>query len=342
MDKKTSILIHAGIIMILLVLPLFLYVMVPYEIPGAVKAISVITSVYSFLVFYFGYLFFSGWILGDEKPSRKLLLLLITLFIIYGIKLITGLLVDIISDHELRKYAHFKWWVIAGDLVNNTVMLFIGVLARIGSRYLDDHRKQSEIKIQKQNQELAFLKAQINPHFFFNTLNNIYSLVYKKSDDAPAALLKLSDIMRYMLYDSKSDLVSLDQELLHLNNYLELERLRFSDPRFVDFQIHGDSGNWQIPPMLLLSFVENAFKHGRRRAPNPGIEILLHVESDQLSFRVVNYLKDEKNGDQEGIGLANTRRRLELLYPDCHQFEIVQTDERFKITLHIACKAKKS
>ena len=317
---------------------MFLILMIPYEIPVSVRVYSIYTVLYTFTVFYLGFLLVSRLLLRKGNRLRKGLLLIPLIAGIYGIKLSGGLLIDGIFDQELRNFAHFKWWVISGDFVNQTVILFIGVLARIGEQYFIDQRKQAEIRIENQNQELAFLKAQINPHFFFNTLNNIYSLVYKKSDEAPASLLKLSDIMRYMLYDSKSDLVPLDLELLHLNNYLELERLRFREPGFADFQLEGETGGWQVPPMLLLSFVENAFKHGRRRVPIPGIEIYLKVDQSELTFRVVNHLREGNDEVREGIGLRNTRRRLELLYPDCHMLDIVKTDSRFKINLTISCK----
>ncbi len=198
--------------------------------------------------------------------------------------------------------------------------------------------------VQQHSTELALLKAQINPHFFFNTINNIYSLVYKKSDDAPAALLKLSEIMRYMLYDSKTDTVPLEKELLHLENYLELEKLRLKEPTFISYKAKGDLNGVLVPPMLLLTFVENAFKHGKRRVEHPGIIIRVRVGLEETNFTVINYThdQDDVNKQTEGIGLQNVIRRLQLLYPNCHELEITHIKNQFKVSLTLKCPPQKS
>ncbi len=213
----------------------------------------------------------------------------------------------------------------------------IALLIRISINWFRDQKTKAELLLQQQTQELALLKAQVNPHFFFNTLNNIYSLVYRKSDDAPAALLKLSEIMRYMLYDSKTDTVPLPKELEHLENYLELEKLRLRDPNFISYQLDGDSSGMMIPPMLLLSFVENAFKHGKKRVKNPGITIDLKIEHDRLKFMVANYtLEEEANANKSGgIGLNNITRRLELLYPGSHTLHILKESDQYVVNLEL-------
>ena len=181
----------------------------------------------------------------------------------------------------------------------------------------------------------------MNPHFFFNTLNNIYSLVYKKSDEAPAALMKMSEIMRYMLYDSKAEKVPLEKELEYLDDYIELQKLRFTDPGFIDYSVKGETGNHHIPPMMLLSFVENAFKHGKKRVSNPGIVIRIEASEKLLNFIVSNYIVEnpaiETHG-RTGIGLKNIRRRLELLYPASHDLTIVSSEGRFTVNLKIYIK----
>ena len=193
--------------------------------------------------------------------------------------------------------------------------------------------------IQDHKFELELLKAQLNPHFFFNTLrNNIYSLVYKKSDEAPAALMKMSEIMRYMLYESKAEKRPSRKEIEHLDDYIELQKLRFTDPGFIDYSVIGDISQHQIPPMLLLSFVENAFKHGKKRVSNPGIVIRIEASEKLLKFLVSNYKiepGEKKDTVDTGIGLKNIKRRLEILHPGSHDLTINTKDEKYTVNLNI-------
>jgi LytS/YehU family sensor histidine kinase len=192
--------------------------------------------------------------------------------------------------------------------------------------------------IQDHKFELELLKAQLNPHFFFNTINNIYSLVLKKSDEAPAALMKMSEIMRYMLYDSKAEKVPLEKELEYLDDYIELQKLRFTDPGFIEYTVKGELDKHQVPPMLLLSFVENAFKHGKKRVTNPGIIIRVEASMRRLNFVVSNYIIETETTERiehTGIGLKNIRRRLELLFPGSHDLTITARDGRYNVNLNI-------
>jgi ligand-binding sensor domain-containing protein len=190
---------------------------------------------------------------------------------------------------------------------------------------LQAERLKAELVSHNKLSEQALLRMQVNPHFLFNTLNNIYSLVYQKLDTAPAAVVKLSEIMRYMLYDSTSDLVPLEQEIKYLRSYIELQALRLQDSKFVDFDVMGDTNGLTIAPMLLIPFIENAFKHGAKRVTSPGIIIHLIVGQGLLNFEVTNHRKPnliETKDQTGGIGLQNVRRRLELLYPSKHLLEI--------------------
>jgi LytS/YehU family sensor histidine kinase len=162
-----------------------------------------------------------------------------------------------------------------------------------------------------------------------------------KSDEAPAALMKLSDIMRYMLYESKSERVPLEKEIEHLGYYLELEKLRLKDPEFVSLMVEGEISAHQVPPMLLISVVENAFKHGKKRVSNPGITIEIKAEGNRLRFMVSNYTIDnlpEKTKGDSGIGMHNTRRRLELLYPGCHDLRISRNRGKYTVSIELYCE----
>jgi two-component system LytT family sensor kinase len=170
--------------------------------------------------------------------------------------------------------------------------------------------------------ELNFLKSQINPHFFFNTLNNLYSLTLKKSDLAPEVVLKLSDLMSYMLYESNTPKIALDKEIMYLRNYIDVEQLRFGQRLNVDFEVSGPTEQVSIPPMILILFVENSFKHGTRNIIHKiDISISLKVAEGYLHFRVENPVGNDLTvSDQTGIGLKNAQRRLELLYG--HQYTL--------------------
>lgn len=179
------------------------------------------------------------------------------------------------------------------------------------------------ITVEKLNAELNFLRAQVNPHFLFNVLNNLYALTLKKSELAPDIVLKLSEMMEYMLYDSNDEKVSLEKEISYLNNYIELERLRFTGAANIVLNNSTSLNGAEIAPLLLLPLVENAFKHGLSKQPENGsLMINIVLEGKTFSFFIENSkpssTSDKRNG---GIGLSNLRNRLELLYPNRYQLE---------------------
>jgi len=190
---------------------------------------------------------------------------------------------------------------------------------------------------QRQAGEIALLRSQINPHFLFNTLNNIYSLVYNQSAEAPEAVMKLSSIMRYMLYDSNTDFVPVIKEVEYLNSFIELQQLRITQKGFVELKVFGTMENRTIAPMLLIPFVENAFKHGEKNH-EPGITIHIYLEHDRFIFTVSNYIKGNNQAPLEetgGFGLHNIERRLGLLYPDKHELKINMSENKFSLELTI-------
>jgi LytS/YehU family sensor histidine kinase len=170
-----------------------------------------------------------------------------------------------------------------------------------------------------------------------NTLNNLYSLVYQGSKQSGEAILKLSDLMRYMLYDTHSDKVSLENEIKYLHSFIELQMLRLSNKELVDFQISGDPTGKLIAPMLLIPFVENAFKHGNKNLPGMGITIRLNIDNKNLIFEVENIKasKSVQKISESGIGLMNIQKRLELQYPGKHQLLITDTIDHFFILLKL-------
>jgi two-component system LytT family sensor kinase len=194
-----------------------------------------------------------------------------------------------------------------------------------------------QLRIEKQSAELNYLKSQTNPHFLFNTLNNIYSLARDKSDLAPESILRLSKILRYMLYETSGHYVAIEQELKIISDYISLEKLRYDDSLQVSFNYDVEDLRQSLPPLILIPLVENAFKHGvSETRSSPFIDIHLSVNQRQLSFLVRNSTdRSAGNGEvRENIGLSNLRRQLELLYTD-YEVTVEQLRSEFSASLKI-------
>lgn len=199
------------------------------------------------------------------------------------------------------------------------------------------YRRQEE-----REAELKLLKAQLNPHFLFNTLNNLYGLSVVKSDRLPNLMLKLSDLLRYSLYETKDTMVSLAQELQYVQNYMALERIRLEDQAQISFTKTGAINDQRIAPMLLIVFVENAFKYlAQAKDRQSMVEVALSVFGNQLLFSCVNTmdaLRPDMNDLEQGrsgIGLQNVKKRLLLLYPDAHELDIIPGETQFKVQLKL-------
>lgn len=218
----------------------------------------------------------------------------------------------------------------------------ISTAIKITNEWFRNEKQKKEMENEKLNSELAFLKSQVNPHFLFNILNNICSLARKKSDETENAIIKLSQIMRYMLSDSKDEKVSLEKEIEYLNSYIELQRLRISDNVSIRFDIEGDPGTVLIEPLLLIPFVENAFKHGISYLEDSLIAIFMRVNEKELQFTVENKIvrkNTESNVIEPGIGLKNVIRRLELLYPGTHELFITDTHPVYHVELKLILRS---
>ncbi|MCY1723054.1 histidine kinase [Prolixibacteraceae bacterium Z1-6] len=213
----------------------------------------------------------------------------------------------------------------------------------IGLKVIEQHSKsekrQKELEKEKLNSELAFLKNQVSPHFFFNTLNNIYSLIEINTNDAQEAVLKLSKLMRYLLYESEHGKTHLDNEIVFMKNYIDLMKLRLSSKVELLVDLPETDSNLEIPPLLFVPFVENAFKHGISYREKSFIHIFMKVEKDRIRFECINSQgqRTEKSHDENhsGIGLENVKKRLKLLYAAKHKLEITKSDTDFRILLEI-------
>jgi LytS/YehU family sensor histidine kinase len=203
--------------------------------------------------------------------------------------------------------------------------------------YIKLNPAAQQLRIEKQEAELNYLKSQTNPHFLFNTLNNIYSLARDKSDLAPESILRLSKMLRYMLYETGGAFIAIEQELKIINDYIALEKLRYDESLRVNFNHDVEDMKQALPPLLLIPLVENAFKHGvSETRSNPFVDIHLSVNKRQLLFIVKNSIESVSGEPVEkaNIGLANLRRQLELLFTD-YQLNVQQGNGVFTATLKI-------
>jgi len=230
------------------------------------------------------------------------------------------------------------------DIYFLAVGMYFVVLAAVAIKlfklWYEKQKTERILEKGKLEAELNMLKSQIHPHFLFNTLNNIYSLALQKSDAAPEMLVKLSDILHYILYECSAPFVTLEKEITLLMNYVDLERIRYGKRLELTWNVPAQVPDIQLAPMVLLPFVENAFKHGASKTRNKAtISIALSHEGNKLYFRVQNSkpaVKSDHSGNQShGLGLKNVRQRLELIYKDRFQLEIGDSGDQFKIGLII-------
>ncbi len=214
------------------------------------------------------------------------------------------------------------------------IYIFLGFLVFLLDYQVGLKHKESLLIQQNREAELAFLRSQVSPHFLFNSLNNIYALSYKKSGKAPEAILKLSELVRFMLYE-KQEMIPLSKEWEYVQNLVSLQQLRYHFPLPIETEVKGDLSAVHIAPYLLIPFVENVFKHARLVENAPPIKMLLQVEGNRLYFSLSNTISNGQKDKAGGIGLQNVKRRLELLYPGRYQLTINNDKQLFSIQLTI-------
>ncbi len=222
----------------------------------------------------------------------------------------------------------------------NLLVAGFSTIFKIVSDWARHQREKTELEAQTMQSELNFLRTQINPHFLFNTLNNLYALTLKKSDKAPEIVIKLSEMMRYMLYECNEKEVPLVKEVNYIRNYLELERIRQIKEIDIQLKLNGMITNQRIAPLMFIPFIENSFKHGLGNHTSQGyIHITLDVKPEKVHLNVVNSkpqtlpARSEKRSG--GIGLVNVKRRLDLIYPKHHTLEIQDNPNSYEVDLDI-------
>jgi hypothetical protein len=235
-------------------------------------------------------------------------------------------------------YFYSSFFIVQITAITLFIVLFVGML-RFAVDWFELEARKKEVENEKLIAELNFLKAQINPHFLFNTLNNLYYLAYSKSENTTEVISKLSLMMRYMIYESNHPKVLLSKEIEYMQSYISLERLRLNDQIPIKFEVSGDTQNIWISPLIFITFLENAFKHGvTGKNPKAWVNICIQVFDDECVYTVENSKSaDQKDtGEKSGIGLQNVKRRLELSYPDKYKLITEQTPEKYLVKLTLS------
>lgn len=218
------------------------------------------------------------------------------------------------------------------------IVIFVGML-RFAVDWFELEAKKKEVENERLTSELNFLKAQINPHFLFNTLNNLYYLVFTKADNATEVISKLSQMMRYMIYETNHPKVQMSKEIEYMRNYIDLERMRLNNDIPIHFTIEGEPGNVVITPLIFITFLENAFKHGvSNNKPGAWVNIAIKLEKDKCIYTVENSKLSASHPNangKSGIGLQNVSRRLELSYPGNYELITEDLDDKYKVELKL-------
>jgi hypothetical protein len=258
-----------------------------------------------------------------DPPQRKF-------YLLYAIFLLSLFLLSLTMEQHDAYGPHFQLRVVFWLLFIHMMLSWIIQLWKLNQ----------QLRNERANTELMLLKSQINPHFFFNTLNNLYGLAREKSDQAPDLILRLADLMRYTIYQGQQESVSLQQEMAYLNNFIGLQQVRFNKQVQVTFNVkvaQQELQTLQLPPLLFINLLENAYKHGvEKLAADAFVNIDLYADHKQLIFSVVNNFDPAEASCEPGIGLVNLRKRLLLHYPNQHLLQITQTDSCYSATLTLA------
>ncbi len=303
---------------------------------GFTLVIEIVNVLFFAVVVYINLLILIPRYLNDKK------------FLLYCVMLIMGVVLVTPIKLFVLYFLYAPFPRLQENLLTNQHLFFISTFIIAGSstifkiisdwiRYQRDRR---DLQTQTMQSELKFLKSQINPHFLFNTLNNLYALTLKKSDKAPEIVIKLSEMMRYMLYECNERRVLLSKEISYIRNYLDLERLRQGKNVEIDFVVKGYVTDQKVAPLMFIPFLENSFKHGLNNQISHGfVTIEMEVGERQVQFMIENskperlpVMEHRRSG---GIGLVNVRRRLNLLYPDHYTLQIMDNPNTYAVELAI-------
>ena len=279
--------------------------------------------------------------------GRYSLALLSTLVIGSGvIRFVTWFIMPTVNPAVLGlsyfKNSFLHWNSIIFCFTNLITIIALSTSLKVLKLWFKNYVQNKILKQEKLEAELQFLKGQINPHFLFNTLNNLYALTLKDSKNAAHVVLKLSSLMDYMLYETNVDFVPLEKEIEVMQNYIELERLRYGGDHAIDLFVQGEPKNWKVAPLIFLPFIENAFKHGFDKLKEGGyITVVFDINPNTLTYKVENNLSSAKKtrAKKTGVGLPNIKKRLELIYQGNHELNVIQDEDSYLTILKLKMNA---
>lgn len=302
---------------------------------GRVFTIAFIQISFAALISYVNYFY----LLPRFLTRRKILTYVFQFIILFGAIITLRLFIErLILDGFTHQegYLYRTRFVVQMVTSNFFIVVFVGML-RFAQDWFELEARRKAVEREKLLAELNFLKAQINPHFLFNTLNNLYYLAYSKSDRATEVIDKLSKMMRYMIYESNHPQVLLSKEIEYMQNYISLERIRLSNEVPIDFEVAGNIQGVMIAPLIFITFLENAFKHGvTGQTQGSWVKISITMEGKTCVYTVQNSKAAASHQIQTpGIGLVNVKRRLELSYPQHYELAIQDEEDRFEVRLKL-------
>lgn len=286
-------------------------------------------------LFYINYLYLIPRYLDSKYYGRYVLMVLATVIVFGFIKYGVGMIFHqhVLTGRDGKTISFASYYI--STIFTSIIFVLLSIILHFTVDWFLNERIQRDLENQRLTAELALLKSQINPHFLFNSLNSIYSLAYQRAENTPEAILKLSEIMRYMLYECNDNKVDLANELQYLQNFIDLQKIRFGDNSYVNFEVEGIITNQRIVPLLLISFIENAFKHGVANDKNAPIQLKITVDDGHLQFYMHNRKHLHNRDAAGGIGLNNVKRRLKLLYPNQYHLTINDTADTYTCELSL-------
>lgn len=292
---------------------------------------------FNMLIAYLNYFIFLPRFLERKKIGRYLLEFFIPFILLMVARThIQRYLIDGYT-HKVE-YFYSTTFIVQAAATSLFIVIFVAML-RFAKDWFEFEARKKAVENEKLVAELNFLKAQINPHFLFNTLNNLYYLAYSKSENTTEVIAKLSQMMRYMIYDSNHPKVLLSREIEYMQNYISLERLRLNNQIPIRFDVEGRAEDVWITPLIFITFLENAFKHGVTNTnASAWVNVSIKLDKKECVYRVENSKianAQIDNGGKSGIGLQNVQRRLELSYPGKYALEVTDTADRYAVQLNL-------
>ncbi|SDC61452.1 sensor histidine kinase [Niabella drilacis] len=335
MNKKWIIPVYAGAVILLMTVSEIIYTLrtgTPFRISELLRPITLSQVIYMTLT-----LLLTRYMLYAFFLTKKYLQLLLAVVLVFTVFVFLRYLLEEVVFPRYLNFRNYPKGTTLGfytldNLHYGLSYIVLGIVFFFLEYRFDVQKKEAALLQRSKEAELAFLRSQISPHFLFNSLNSIYTLSYKQSSKTSGAILQLSELVRFMLYEQKP-LIPVETEWNYLMNYIGLQEMRYPHAVGRDIRLEGDTGAAQIPPFLLIPLVENAFKHGDFSDARYPLSIALQMVGNRLIFKVENKKGCFQKDQEGGIGIENIQRRLELLYPRRHELTIAESDATYGVTL---------